>query len=91
MKNKKTRKIAVVHRIGLKKRMTVAEIITRSSIPTLQVSETITDKEREQLMRSGIKTLTIEDMVKRREKNIKAFRKMGKPGFYGSGIKAETK
>ena len=57
----------------------------RIDTPTIQVSESITEAQRKRLERSGIKIVTVEDMVKRRGENVAAFRKMEKPGYAFSG------
>lgn len=53
--------------------------------PTIRVSKSITETQRKRLERSGIRIVPVADMVKRREENVAAFRKMGKPGFSFSG------
>ena len=47
----------------------------------VQVNEVITEAQKRKLERSGIKIVAVNDMVKRREENVAAFRKMGKPGY----------
>ncbi len=54
---------------------------TKTNTITIQVSKTITEAQKRRLERTGIRIVTVEDMVKRRGKNVVAFRKMVKPGY----------
>lgn len=56
-------------------------LLSTPSVPAIKVSDRISEAQRIKLKRCGIKIVSVEDMVKRREQNVKAFRKMGKPGF----------
>ena len=70
----------------------IAATINKTNSPTIQVSKQITEVQRRRLERSGIKIVTVDDMVKRREENLATFRKMGKPGYvFSSSILGELK
>lgn len=70
----------------------ITATINKTNSPTIQVSKQITASQRRRLERSGIKIVTVDDMVKRREENLATFRKMGKPGYvFSSSILGELK
>ena len=54
---------------------------TKIDIPVCVVASEISDDKKRMMDRIGMKIVSVNDMAKRREKNIVAFRKMKKPGY----------
>ena len=54
---------------------------TKIDIPICIVSSEISDDKRRMMDRIGMKIVSVNDMAKRRAKNITAFRNMKKPGY----------
>ena len=51
---------------------------------TIRIAPKVSEADKNKMKRMNIRTVSIADMAKRREKNISTFREMGKPGYNSS-------